>query len=107
MAQAEPKMVFFENRSAACLMHVSTGSTEKRRLQAGLGQILVSARAPEERAGKSMADPGQQRFCVHTCAGTVPLARGPFLRHSDHHRKDELEKHHPLLSLRLDAALAL
>lgn len=30
-------MVIFENRRAACLKHVSTGSAEKRHLQPGLG----------------------------------------------------------------------
>lgn len=29
-------MVVFENRSAACVLHVSTGSAEDRRLQAGM-----------------------------------------------------------------------
>jgi hypothetical protein len=30
-------MVLIENRRAACLMHVSTGSAEQCRLQAGMG----------------------------------------------------------------------
>jgi len=39
LAQAGAKMAVFENRSAADLMSVSTGSAEGGRLQPGMGQI--------------------------------------------------------------------
>ena len=34
-------MVVFENRSAACIKHVSTGSAEDRRSQPGMGRIAA------------------------------------------------------------------
>ena len=41
LAQAEPKTVSIENRSAAYSRYVSTGSAERCRLQAGMGQMAM------------------------------------------------------------------